>query len=243
MKIGVFGHQGMLGEMVCNKLQEYGHTPVVSGGHHIADRIDVMRIVDRIDGGVINCLGKIPQRCNNHVEMIHSNSIVPRLIASTYEGPIVHVSTDKIFSGKHLGKTYYTTDSPTPDTVYGRSKLLGEVNAYNVTNVRTSFIGMKHGLLRWLIDNNGKNVDGYLNAIWSGSYVEEVADGLVNIVLTGGYHNIEHLTTVEPMSKYDLLVYLVRFLRLDIGVRAIEEPYQNFNLRGTLPLRSVTELT
>lgn len=243
MKISVFGHKGMLGEAVCNKLLEYGHTPIASYGYHIADRIDVMRITDRTDGGVINCLGKIPQRCDNPAEMIYSNSIIPRMIASTYEGPIVHVSTDKVFSGKHLGKAYYTTNSPTPDTIYGRSKLLGEVNAYNVTNVRTSFIGMKHGLLRWLIDNNGNNIDGYVNAIWSGSYVEEVAEGLVNILITGGFGNVEHLATRNPISKYDLLVHLVRFLKLDIGVRAVEEPYQNFHLQGTVLLKSVTELT
>ncbi|KKL48421.1 hypothetical protein LCGC14_2325700, partial [marine sediment metagenome] len=78
-----------------------------------------------------------------------------------------------------------------------------------VTVVRTSFIGVDHGLMAWFLQS--LHVDGFVggwaNAIWSGSTVDEVARRLVAMVddPPGG---IVHLATEKPISKWEVLVHL-----------------------------------
>ncbi len=62
---------------------------------------------------------------------------------------LVHVSTDYVFDGE-LDRAYREDDSPNPQSVYGRSKLAGELAARDVlgdaaTVVRTSWVCGEHG--------------------------------------------------------------------------------------------------
>ncbi|MCL4117542.1 UNVERIFIED_CONTAM: hypothetical protein GTU68_010457 [Idotea baltica] len=58
---------------------------------------------------------------------------------------LVQVSTDYVFSGSKAG-AYTETDQPDPASSYGRSKLLGEINAgENASVVRTSWVCSAHG--------------------------------------------------------------------------------------------------
>jgi dTDP-4-dehydrorhamnose reductase len=62
---------------------------------------------------------------------------------------LVHVSTDYVFDGD-LDRPYSEQDAPNPQSVYGRSKLAGEVAAADVlgdglTIVRTSWVCGEHG--------------------------------------------------------------------------------------------------
>lgn len=62
--------------------------------------------------------------------------------------PIVQVSTDYVFDGR-TARPYVETDRPNPQTVYGRSKLAGEVavRAGNPDHlvVRTAWVVSRHG--------------------------------------------------------------------------------------------------
>lgn len=234
MMIGVFGHKGMLGEAVMTAITTSKHTAVCTPDR-IRDKIDVAKVTDKCDV-VINCLGRITP--DNPYELIYSNSIVPHLIADQFKGPIIHVSTDKVFSGAAIGRSYFAQDQPSANTMYGRSKLLGEVQSPHVTNVRTSFIGRKHGLLAWLIANKGGRVNGWTHALWSGSYASVVADGLLSMVGRSN-HSIEHLCTIDSVNKYDLLVYLSNLLDLNITVEATNTPSHNFAMKPTIPIPSV----
>lgn len=62
--------------------------------------------------------------------------------------PIVHISTDYVFDGRSV-RPYVETDTPNPQTVYGRSKLAGEdaVRAGNPDHliVRTAWVVSRYG--------------------------------------------------------------------------------------------------
>lgn len=234
MKIGVFGHKGMLGEAVVNAISKSEHSGVYTDDR-IRDKLIVARVTDNCDV-VINCLGRITP--DNPIELIHSNSIVPHLIADQFKGPIIHVSTDKVFSGSIVGRSYYVQDQPNPTTMYGRSKLLGEVQSPHVTNVRTSFIGLKHGLLAWLIANRGGHINGWTRAFWSGSYANVVADGLLSMVGRSN-RSIVHLCTFNPTTKHDLLVYLNEKFDLGITITPTDVPIHSFGMRPTIEIPSV----
>ncbi len=237
--IGVLGPSGMLGSAVIKAVSYAGHEPRYYKGHRVVDKLDMQAVTKGCDA-VINCIGKIPQRCSDNIAMIHSNSIVPHLLAQNFGGRIIHVSTDKVYSG-HLPQNVMNavSDLETPTTIYGKSKLLGEVNQDNVTNVRTSFIGTQHGLLHWLISQEGSVVNGYKNALWSGSYVETVAAGLVGLVDTEHVRGVENLATSWSISKYELLIYLIKERGLHISVQPCDEPYQNFSMKPTKVILSV----
>jgi dTDP-4-dehydrorhamnose reductase len=58
---------------------------------------------------------------------------------------LVHVSTDYVFDGT-LGRPYREDDATNPQSVYGRSKLAGEIAAGpNATIARTSWVCGEHG--------------------------------------------------------------------------------------------------
>ncbi len=76
-------------------------------------------------------------------------------LTNQYEIPIIHLSTDYVFSGDKRSP-YLETDTPNPVNVYGKSKLAGEV-AIRECNPR-------HIILRssWIFSDKGKN---FLNTV------------------------------------------------------------------------------
>src|SRR5207247_7749867 len=97
-----------------------------------------------------------------------------------------------------------------PDRVdlYGRSKLLGEVETPKATTLRTSMIGRQlgraTGLVEWFLSNAGGHVRGYVNAIYSGLSTRALARIISDIVTRTDLPGVWHVS-VDPISKYDLL--------------------------------------
>jgi dTDP-4-dehydrorhamnose reductase len=223
----VMGSRGMLGREVVTWASEprAEHARVWSGNSlgglsqnaDISDREWVAKALDAFKPGVvINCAGAhgsfghpmpTPER------MISSNAIGPLVLAEECGKRginLIHVSTDCVFSGHlALGLRHNTFQTPDPMDLYGRSKLLGEPEGDHVTVVRTSFIGVDHGLMAWFLQplHEGAFADGWANSMWSGSTVDEVARRLVAMVddPPGG---LVHLATEKPISKWEVLVYL-----------------------------------
>ena len=80
---------------------------------------------------------------------------------------MIHLSSDCVFSGE---KGFYSEkDNPDPTDIYGKSKLLGELNNKNIITIRKSVIGheldSKKGLLEWFLNQEG-SVEGYKEAIF-----------------------------------------------------------------------------
>lgn len=230
MNILVLGCNGMLGSAVTNAVKDAGHSPIPSGVS-TRDLFELRRVDDDHTDirAVINCAGVIPSKHRSEVLTIGTNSIGPRLVAKVFsKSHVVNMSTDCVFSGRRKA-AYSISDRPDPEDLYGRSKLLGEVTAPHVTNIRTSFVGLDHGLVPWFLghvateeDHPGK-VPGWTNAWWSGSTVYEVAKRLVEIAETEP-RGIVHLATEHPITKYDLLVELQRvFKRGDLVVEKVSD--------------------
>lgn len=203
MSILVVGERGMLGQAVCQAVIEAGHTLIAP---HSRDAVSQV---------IINCIGVIPSRMRELEYMIHANAVLPHLLVERHKDQhVVHVSTDCVFSGG-VNKLHTVLDVPDPIDLYGASKRAGEISMFtrpNVTVVRTSFIGRKHGLLPWLLDSTG-DVPGWTNAIWSGSLVEIVARKIVDVA-TGWPRGIIHIAA-PAISKYDVLVAIKEAMSLD----------------------------
>jgi dTDP-4-dehydrorhamnose reductase len=169
-------------------------------------------IVDLEPQVVINCIGVVKQLAAAHdpIASVTLNALFPHVVASACSrsgARLVHISTDCVFSGRQ--GSYAESDIPDPVDLYGRSKLLGEVDPPHLT-LRTSIVGRElagaHGLLEWFLANRGGRVHGFARAVFSGVTTIELARVIAGVIerhqgLEGLYH-----VAGEPISKYDLTV-------------------------------------
>lgn len=235
MRVLVLGGEGMLGHQVCRRLgprfelwvtYRDDSAPWLTYGDVARERavptIDAMNL-DAILGtlravrpdAVVNCIGIVKQRdeAKMAVPSITVNSLLPHQLADACEAAgarLLHITTDCVFSGK---KGSYTEDDlPDPLDLYGRSKLLGEVDRAGALSIRTSIIGWEvmgsSSLLEWFAAQRGETISGYTRAIYTGLSTMALADTIGWLIeerpdLDGLYQ-----VASEPIDKHSLLVRL-----------------------------------
>lgn len=163
---------------------------------------------------ILNCIGVVKQLASakDPLTVIPINAILPHRLARLADligARLIHVSTDCVFSGRKGG--YMETDIPDAEDLYGRSKLLGEVDYDNAVTLRTSIIGReigsRNGLVEWFLSQRGRT-QGYRRAIFSGLTTDELVNVMIQHVLPnpslrGVYH-----VSVDPISKFELLTII-----------------------------------
>lgn len=221
--VWVVGHGGMLGRSVVKALTERSIRPAYFDAE-FRNWGDVVRFTTRHrPGGIINCAGLIPNKRNWRLaagsNVIRANAELPHLLAELGL-PMVHMSTDCVYSGAALP----VRERPDPIDLYGRSKLAGEpLGMPNVIVVRGSFIGLDHGLLRWLLDAEGE-IEGWQWATWAGTTVDCMGAALVDLLLDYDGGSIYHVSTAKPTSKAALITHIARELSLPVTIKVVEEP-------------------
>ena len=188
---------------------------------------------------ILNTIGVRPGPLAGPIWMSHMNATVPHQVAQQAQEtdtPVIHVSTDCVYGPSagyyqrtegvpYIPRTSYAMQ-PDPDTLYGRTKLAGESEL--AINVRTSFVGPRHGLWKWFVDatESGEGeVDGWMQAWWSGSTVNAVASALLDLAREPGEPRTLHLATETPICKAEVLAILGDVLRLSVTrVNLVQEP-------------------
>lgn len=160
---------------------------------------------------VVNCVGVVKQlpAAEDALVSIHLNSLLPHHLAhlcAAYGSRLIHFSTDCVFSGKRGG--YLESDIPDATDLYGRSKLLGEVDYPHAITLRTSLIGHElngaRSLVNWFLAQEG-SIRGFTKAIFSGLPTVEIARVIEEHVLPNReLHGVYHLS-IDPISKHELL--------------------------------------
>jgi dTDP-4-dehydrorhamnose reductase len=184
----------------------------VLGGVDVSDDAALARIFrDVRPHAVMNCVGVIKQlaEADDALVAIPINSLLPHRLAhhcAQIGARLVHVSTDCVFAGTR--GNYLESDVPDATDLYGRSKLLGEVDYPHAVTLRTSIVGPEldgaHGLVGWFLAQQGR-VRGFTRAIFSGLPTAELACVVRDHVLPqpqlrGLFH-----VSAAPIAKYDLL--------------------------------------
>lgn len=222
MKILVLGAGGMAGHMIALRLSELGHDVVGIARRRlefcksivldITNENELKRIIEheKFDA-VINAVGILPGSIEKDpANGIWINSYFPHSLSKMTEclsTRIIHLSTDCVFSGQS-DCAYRESAIQDSQTLYGKSKLLGELTDNKNLTFRTSIIGPDinengRGLFHWFMRQSGQ-VNGYTQAIWSGVSTLTLAEAIAAALLqnlTGLYQ----LTNNEPISKYQLL--------------------------------------
>jgi dTDP-4-dehydrorhamnose reductase len=173
---------------------------------------------------VINAVGLVKQRpdAKEAIPSIEINSLLPHrlaLMCNAIGARLVHLSTDCVFSGRR--GNYSEMDTPDPEDVYGRSKLIGEVSNPGCITLRTSIIGRElarnTSLIEWFLAQSGA-VKGFTKAIYTGFSTIEMARIIEMVLLhhkdLSGIYNVSS----EPIDKYRLLGLVKHYFKLDTEI-------------------------
>jgi dTDP-4-dehydrorhamnose reductase len=231
-KVLVLGVTGMLGNAVFRLFSQspgfetHGTARSSSGLRHFGEAlrpsivvgVDVelhdhlVQLFSRVRPNVvINCIGLVKQlaEADDPLAALPINALLPHRLArlaSLAGARLVHVSTDCVFTGRH--GLYRESDVPDALDLYGRSKLLGEVDEPHAVTLRTSIIGHElgtaHSLVGWFLAQEGR-VRGFTRAVFSGLPTVELAKVIRDHVLPrADLRGLWHVSS-DPIAKYDLL--------------------------------------
>jgi dTDP-4-dehydrorhamnose reductase len=261
-KILILGVSGMLGSSAYRLFAGSAGFSVTGTARSLAglDRLtrsETSKIIDGIDVAdtemlvhlfnterpsvVVNCVGVIKQiaAAKDPLVSIAINALLPHRLASLCAGAgarLIQISTDCVFNGRRGG--YRESDMPDAEDLYGRTKLLGEVDYPNAVTLRTSIIGHELqtsiSLVDWFLSRPGPTVQGYRKAIYSGLPTIELARVIRDIViplpqLTGLWH-----VASEPINKYELLRLVADIYEKKIEILPDDTVAIDRSLDGTL---------
>jgi len=248
MRILILGGSGMLGHKLAQTLKDRFDTYVSFrqsveayfrldfdtarslGGVSAQDLDSVARAIARVrPEAVVNCIGVVKQdaAAKDPITSIEVNSLFPHRLANlcgTASARLIHLSTDCVFSGRK--GNYCESDLTDAQDLYGRTKVLGEVDCDSCLTLRTSMIGRElrssHGLIEWFLAQRGKAVRGFKRAVFSGFTTRALADVIGDIItdhaqLRGTWH-----LAAEPINKFDLLSLVRQTYGLDVEIEADE---------------------
>jgi dTDP-4-dehydrorhamnose reductase len=189
----------------------------VLGGVDVNDFDRVAAVIDDLAPAVvINCVGVIKQRpeASDPLITIPVNALFPHRLAAHCRrraARLVHISTDCVFSGRRGPSN--EDDVPDPVDLYGRTKLLGEVEGSGALTLRTSIIGReagtKLGLVEWFLSQpDGARVRGFRRALYTGVSTTTAANAIAHVL--AHHADLDGLwqLAAEPISKFDLLLLL-----------------------------------
>jgi dTDP-4-dehydrorhamnose reductase len=265
MKILIVGGAGMLGHELVRHFARKAEVFVTYRSAQTArvasGRDPVARAYEGIDAGdfgalakvfdeakphaVLNCVGIIKQleEAKNAISSIRINSLLPHLLleqCSRHDARLVHFSTDCVFSGRT--GSYTEADVPDATDLYGRSKLLGEVQEAPGITIRSSIIGRelnsRRALLDWFLSQSGKTVRGFRRAIYSGFTTIEMARIVERVLPDRKLNGLWQVASV-PISKYDLLCLVRDRFGLPIAI----EPDEVFSCDRSLKAERFNQAT
>jgi len=261
MRVLILGGSGMLGHQLCHVLSGHIETWATFrdnpaqyeqynfigqehalGGVKAEDFSSVQQAIEKIQPDVVvNSIGIVKQRdeAKQAIPSIQVNALFPHQLAdlcTDQEVRLVQISTDCVFSG--FRGQYTEVDIPDPVDLYGRSKLLGELNRPGCLTLRTSIIGWQlntfSSLLSWFSQQRGQRIKGYQKAIYSGFSTRVLAGLISDLIKTRPDLSGLYQVASQPISKYDLLIALRdKLVWDDIEIEPDDNFYCDRSLIGT----------
>ena len=167
------------------------------------DHVEDFIIKTNIDA-IINCAAYTAvDKAEEQVELANAinNLAVQNFarIAKEYNIKLIHISTDYVFDGTNH-KPYVETDTPNPQSVYGKTKLaaelaLQEINPANTIIIRTSWVYSRYGnnfvktMLR--LSKEKEQLGIIVDQIGTPTYAKDLAKSILEIIPKLNSKNVE----------------------------------------------------
>lgn len=250
MKVVVIGSGGRLGRSLVGLLGRFYQVIGLDRNQlDLASEKSIEMSLGDIDYNYLFLAGALTgvDYCETHEEEAYTvNSTAPGKIAeiSASKGAhVTYISTDMVFDGRKSG-LYSETDIARPVSVYGASKLLGELQVMNASSLnlvaRVSWVfgPGRPAFPEWIIGQACAMSDLTLpgNKLGCPGYVLDLIEwlhALVFLQATGPASGIIHLCNAGPCSWRDWGQFCI-----DTALQA-GFPVKARNIRG-IPLDSVT---
>ena len=186
---------------------------------------------------IINCAAYTAvDKAEEHVDL--ANAINHLAVANFAELAkelnikLIHVSTDYVFDGTNH-KPYIETDTPNPQSVYGKTKLhaehvIQEINPANTVIIRTSWVYSSYGnnfvktMLR--LGKEKKELGIIYDQIGTPTYAGDLAKAILDILpkLKNEKVAVYHYSNQGVCSWYDFAQAIFEIRNINIRVNAIE---------------------
>ena len=169
---------------------------------------------NQIDG-IVNCAAytAVDKAEENKEQATTLNMVAPAYLAAAIEkrdGWMIQISTDYVFNGTKY-TPYVETDTPSPDSVYGSTKLAGELGV-------TKFC--KHSMIirtAWLYSSFGNNfvktmirlgkekseLGVIFDQIGTPTYARDLAVAIMTVINKGVVPGVYHFSDEGVISWYD----------------------------------------
>ena len=153
-------------------------------------------------------------------------------IAKEYNIKLIHVSTDYVFDGtNHV--PYNETDKPNPQSVYGLTKLDGElaikkINPANSIIIRTSWVYSKYGnnfvKTMLCLGNERKELGVIVDQMGTPTYARDLAKTILEIFPKINNKNLElfHYSNEGVCSWHEFAKAIFEIKGLNVKVNTIE---------------------
>ena len=145
---------------------------------------------------------------------------------------LIHISTDYVFDGNNC-KPYIETDKVNPQSVYGKTKLAGElaienINPENSIIIRTSWVYSSYGnnfvktMLK--LSQEKKELNVIFDQVGTPTYARDLAEVILNIIAKINNKKVEifHYSNEGICSWYDFSKAIFEKLEYGIKVNPIQ---------------------
>ena len=219
MNILVTGCNGQLGnEMQLQERQYPQHTYFNTDVHDldITDQDAVEKFVaeHEIDC-IVNCAAYTAvDKAESNKELCTTlNTVAPAYLAAAVEkrgGAMIQISTDYVFNGTHH-TPYVETDTPAPDSVYGSTKLAGELGVQKFCKktmiIRTAWLYSTFGnnFVKTMIrlGNEKPELGVIFDQIGTPTYARDLAVAIMAAINQGIVPGVYHFSNEGVISWYD----------------------------------------
>lgn len=223
MNVVVTGAAGQLGAATVRAWTAAGHTvsALTRADLDITKPADARRVVASLAPGlIINCAA------DNRVDAAQTDPLPPLAanawsvatlarLAAEHGATLVHYSTDFVFDGE-TDRPYIETDAPNPKSVYGMTKLLGEMLAadaprHYVLRVESLFGGEKarSSIDRlWSLMASGQPAMAFSDRVVSPSFVDDVTAATQAMVERRAPVGLYHCVNSGHAVWYDVIDHL-----------------------------------
>lgn len=250
MKIVITGAGGQLGKELIQLFKEEGYVvfPYTKQQLDITNRTKIKEMIEKNQPDYLINTAAFTQvdLCETDKDKAYLiNGIGPYYLACEAKEKKVkffHISTDYVFDGEK-NEPYEEEDSPDPQTIYGKSKLLGEALALtaneSTTIIRTS----------WLYGHEGNNFVNTIKKLARHSqemrvvhdqygcptYTKDLGIAIKNLLTKP--HGIYHVTNSGSCSWFEFATEIVTFLNSQTVVIPVST--EEYGLKTPRPMYSV----
>jgi len=231
MNILITGCYGQLGSELSRLEEKY---PQHKWFNTDRDDLDISHLLDveqyvvenQIDG-IVNCAAytAVDKAESEKENCTTLNTVAPTYLASVIEkrgGWMIQISTDYVFNGTKY-TPYVETDTPSPDSVYGSTKLAGELGVSKFCKrtmiIRTAWLYSSFGsnFVKTMIRLGKEKTElGVIfDQVGTPTYARDLAQVIMTVIEKGIKPGVYHFSNEGVISWYDFAKAIHRLAGID----------------------------